>query len=116
MKSLKKTIITVITAIVVALVAYTGLVLYTSDTNVYNNEKEEAVEEISFGDTKRLEEIRKREDVRKQQELIVQEIYLTEKKERVEKEKKETIEHVDLQLAEIEKKLESVRNERLSFQ
>ena len=116
MKTSKRIATVFLAVIVVAIVAYTSWIFYKSDTNVYNNEKEEVVEEISFSNTKRLEEIRKREDVRKQQDLIVKEIYLTEKKERVEKEKKETIEHVDLQLAEIEKKLESVRNERLSFQ
>lgn len=67
------------------------------------------------GDTKKLNEIRNRADIKKQQELIVRETYLSEEKARVLAEKAEAIAKFDAEVDSIEKNLESVRAEKLSF-
>ena len=114
MKFLKKNIVELIFIVFVAAVLVTGVYYYTpydKDTDVYT-----ADEEITTEDNKVLEEIRSREDVRQQQELIVQEIYLIEQKEKVEAQKEIAIVNFDTEIESIEKKLELVREQKLSFQ
>lgn len=90
---------------------------HMSTTTVYSNQNqaEEKAPEPSV-DNKKLDEIRSREAIKKQQELIVMETYLNEEKERIEAEKEAAIAKFDAEIAEVEKNLEGVRAEKLSFQ
>lgn len=67
-------------------------------------------------DPKILDEIRNRPNIRKQQELIVQETYFIEEKGKVQTEKDSAISKFDNQISVIEKQLEEVRSQKLSFQ
>ena len=67
-------------------------------------------------DPKVLDEIRNREDIKKQQELIVQETYFVEEKAKAQADKDAAIAKFDAQISSIEKQLEGVRSQKLSFQ
>ncbi|MCP6727374.1 MAG: hypothetical protein KJI69_05195 [Patescibacteria group bacterium] len=109
-KSNWKSIIVIV--IFVAAITFYGTVM--NKTIVENNV--ETPEELSFVDNEKIKEIRNREEVRRQQELIVEEIYLTEEKENIQTEKEKAIKRFDAQIADVEIKLETVREEKLSFQ
>lgn len=66
-------------------------------------------------ETTKLNEIRDREEIKRQQELIVQEVYLSEEKDRITAEKETAIKEYDLKIEEIEKMEENVRSELLLF-
>lgn len=72
------------------------------------------IEKVSAYDGR--EAIRDREDVKRQQELIVEETFLAEEKEKVNAEKKEAVQKYEENIQEIEAKLEAVRAEKMSFQ
>lgn len=74
-----------------------------------------ATTESIFGNDKKMNEIRNRENVKRQQELIVQEVYLIEEKDRINKEKEEAIKTFDDQITKVETQLETVRKEKISF-
>lgn len=102
--------------ILVTLIIAVSLYVYHTKTSIITDEistTSQIVEE--FGDSVKLDEIRERQNVKRQQELIVQEIYLLEEKDRIQTEKEETIKKYDTEIQNIENKLESVRNEKLSF-
>ena len=120
MKYLKKGLLNNLILVIMLIICCFVFVLYTSYNteelyieNIQNLAKLTSVSSVANNET--LEEIKNREDVHIQLESIVYEIYLTEEKERIEKNKKETIEDYDKQLADIESKLETIRNDRLSF-
>jgi len=69
----------------------------------------------TYEDNKKLDEIRNRENIKRQQELIVQEVYLSEEKDRINREKEDAIKQFDAQIQTVEKKLEDVRAEKVSF-
>lgn len=62
-----------------------------------------------------LERIRNREDVKKQQELLVQEVYLLERKKEAVNKKEEALRLYEEEVSQIETELESVRAQKLSF-
>jgi len=90
-----------------------GLVVTLTVIATLNRKDAESLPEVaqevtvkdSFGDETKLAEIRNRETIKQQQELIVKETYLIEEKTRLQAE-----------IAEVEKKLESIRGEKLSLQ
>ena len=65
---------------------------------------------------KDMDDIRNRADIKKQQEVIVQEAYYLQQKDKVTGEKEASIQDFDNQLSDIEKQLEDVRAQKLSFQ
>lgn len=75
----------------------------------------ESLREKSDEDSKK-DEIQQRQDIVRQQKLIVEETYLNEEKKRITDEKAKAVASFDAQTAEIEKKLEAVRTEKLSFE
>ena len=74
-----------------------------------------ATTENIFGDNKKMDEIRNRENIKRQQELIVQEVYLNEEKDRINHEKEEAIKEYDAQIQKVEAQLETVRKEKITF-
>jgi len=72
-------------------------------------------EAVMSVDEKKLTEIRNRENIKRQQELIVQEVYLTEEKDRINNEKEEAIKQFDAEIQKIEEQLEATRKEKISF-
>lgn len=89
---------------------------YKNQKIVVNNvDSVKNVETIIPTENKKLDEIRNRENIKRQQELIVQEIYLSEEKDRINQEKEEAIKMFDAQIQEKEKQLEDIRAEKISF-
>ena len=104
------------TVAVIIVISAIAIFVYVSRTGTKTTvENIETTEEITFGDNKKLEEIRSREEVQHQQELIVQKIYLIEKREQLERKLKEAIEGIDLEISDVDKELEFLREEELSF-
>jgi len=101
--------------IILALVLILGLLLialsYSAIVNKTTTNDASNVDE----ETTKLNEIRDREEIKRQQELIVQEVYLSEEKDRITAEKEATIKEYDLKIEEIEKMEENVRSELLLF-
>lgn len=92
---------------------YSTETFYNSNASTTEQTIEEEV--IDESDLKK-ESIRSREDIKRQQELIVQETYLNEERQNIEKKKAEAIEEFNSQLEHLESQLEEVRGEKMSFQ
>jgi len=101
--------------IILALVLILGLLFialsYSAIVNKTTTNDASNVDE----ETTKLNEIRDREEIKRQQELIVQEVYLSEEKDRITAEKEAAIKEYDLKIEEIEKMEENVRSELLLF-
>jgi len=84
-------------------------------TNVKKTSQQDNEQILQSVNEKKLEEIRSREGIKRQQELIVQETFLIEEKDRIKNEKEEAIKQFDAQTEDIEKQLEAVREEQITF-
>jgi uncharacterized protein (UPF0333 family) len=112
---MKKLIFTVVFLIVVIFIilVFSGKLGQKGEINVSTEDDNKEI--TMFGDNKKMDDIRNRESIKKQQELIVQEVYLLEEKDRINAEKEEAIKQFDTQISKIEKSLETVRAEKVSF-
>lgn len=109
MKQRDRVIAALVVIIVVSISAYVIWQPAPADNIIEETVSEQTQQEKTF------EEIRNREEVRRQRELIVEEIYLMEEREKIERKLKDAIEGINLEIDDIESKLESVRAEKLSF-
>jgi len=112
---MKKIIFTVAFVIIVVLIIliFSGSIGQKGEINASTEDDNKEI--TMFGDNKKMDDIRNRESIKRQQELIVQEVYLLEEKDRINAEKEEAIKQFDTQISKIEKSLETVRTEKVSF-
>jgi len=109
-KNIKLAVLTFIVVLFGSAVLYSK-VYAPEEINLINDYKQTVLSE----NDKKLEEIRNRENIKRRQELIVQEVFLMEEKDRISIEKDEAIKQYDIQTEEIEKLLEEIRAEEISF-
>ncbi len=83
-----------------------GIYSYTPSETVYNAPEQIKVVTDEYQDS--IEKVMSREDFKRQQELLAKEIYLKEEKSRIQTE-------YNAKLSKIEKDLESVRSEKITF-
>ncbi len=99
----------------IVLLVIVSVGLFFLATSVKRTSQQDNNQVLQSANEKKLEEIRSRENIKRQQELIVQETFLMEEKDRIKNEKDEAIKSFDAQTAEVEKQLEAVRAEQITF-